>query len=80
MAQHLATKRLSGLVERGEEVETETLRRVKMTQSAMMERAETQFNRTLNTTCGIKRDRLADFEAKVDQLQFAVEKLAKEAK
>ena len=79
MAQHLVTKRLGELVERGEEVETETLERVKVTQSAIMKRAESQFNQTLNTTCGIDRDRLADFEAKIDRLQQTVEKLAKDA-
>ncbi|MCW8327677.1 phasin family protein [Photobacterium sp. SDRW27] len=80
MAQHLAVKRFSGLVEKGQEVETETLKRFKTTQSAIVSRAESEFNRGLNMTCGIDRDRLTDFEAKVDRLQQAVEKLAKEHK
>lgn len=80
MAQHLVTKRFNGLVEKGQEVESETLERVKMTQSAITERAESQFNWTLNKTCGLDRNRLSDFEEKVDQLQQAVEKLTKEVK
>ena len=79
MAQHLATRRFGELVEKGEEVETETLERVKVTQSAMMKRAESQFNQALNVTCGIDRDRMANFEAKIDRLQQTVEKLAREA-
>lgn len=80
MAQHLMTKRFGELVEKGEEVETETMKRVKVTRSAVMKRAESQFNYGLNATCGIDRDRLANFEEKVDRLQQAVEKLAEEAK
>ena len=80
MAQHLVTKRFNDLVEKGQEVETETLERVKVTQSAIMKRSESHFNTALNKTCGLDRNRLSDFEDKVDRLQLAVEKLAKEVK
>jgi len=80
MAQHLVTKRFNGLIEKGQEVETETMDRVKMTQAAILKRSESQFNNTLNKTCGLDRNRLSDFEEKVDRLQLAVEKLAKEVK
>ncbi|WP_064603120.1 phasin-related domain-containing protein [Photobacterium sp. J15] len=80
MAQHLVTKRLNGLVERGEAVEAETLRRVNDTKSVIMDRAGHQFNYALNKTCGIDRERLSNFETKIDQLQKAIDELAKKEK
>ncbi|WP_299015568.1 hypothetical protein [uncultured Photobacterium sp.] len=80
MAQHLATKRFNDLVVKGEAVEAETVQRVMDTKSVIMGRAESQFNRTLNKTCGVDRDRLTNFEVKIDQLQKAIDELAQKDK
>ncbi|MEJ2763775.1 hypothetical protein VV869_07295 [Photobacterium sp. MCCC 1A19761] len=79
MAQHLVTKRFTSLVEQGQHVETETLSRVKHTKAAMLARTETQLNDALRKTCGVDRNRLSSVEAKIDQLQLAVDKLVKQA-
>ncbi|PSW21255.1 hypothetical protein C9I98_04735 [Photobacterium sanctipauli] len=76
MAQHMMTKQFGELVSRGGEVETELTERVQSTKKMVFGRAESQFNQTLNSTCGIDRDRMGDLEAKIDRLQAAVEKLA----
>lgn len=79
MAQHLVTKRFTALVDQGQQVETETLSRVKDTTAAVRQRTEAQLNHTLRKTCGFDRDRLSTFEEKVDRLQLAVDQLAKQA-
>ncbi|MGF1681243.1 phasin-related domain-containing protein [Photobacterium minamisatsumaniensis] len=75
MAQHMLTKRFNDLVDRGGDVETELTERVHNTKKMVFGRAESQMNQAINTTCGIDRDRMSDFEEKIDRLQAAVEKL-----
>jgi polyhydroxyalkanoate synthesis regulator phasin len=76
MAQHLATKQFQDLVSKGNVVESEMIERIQDTKKSLFGQAESTFNHTLNSTCGIDRDRMSSFEKKVDHLQEMVEKLA----
>ncbi|MGR5066679.1 phasin-related domain-containing protein [Photobacterium sp. DNB22_13_2] len=76
MAQHMMAKQLQDLVSKGSDVETEMVERIQETKRGLFGQAESQFNRGFNATCGIDRDRMSNFEKKVDHLQEIVEKLA----
>lgn len=80
MAQHMVSKQVQDLVSKGSEVETEMVERIKDTKRGLFGQAESQFNHAFNATCGIDRDRLSNFEEKVDRLQEMVEKLSAKSK
>ncbi|MDX1301594.1 phasin-related domain-containing protein [Photobacterium sp.] len=73
--QRLLATQFNGFVEKGTDVEAETLQRVETTKSAVFNKVETQVNQVIRCTSGIDRTRLLELENSVDELTTAVDKL-----
>ncbi|MGF1760729.1 hypothetical protein L4D76_22965 [Photobacterium sagamiensis] len=73
--QRLLATQFKGFVEKGTDVESETLQRVETTKSVVLNKVESQVNHVIRCTSGIDRTRLLGLENSVDELTTAVDKL-----